>query len=156
MRKIIFLLLFFISANSFAQEGFFKVPAKFYTTIDSLKTLKCCDSNFYALALIYEIPLYELPYSEIDLKDYIEKQTEEGYIDSYIQNLIDSYYDMKPSIRNKITKSCYKLNTEYKITKDETEENFYWIEGTLKIKIMFQSDDPNFFKPWWKKLFKSK
>jgi hypothetical protein len=88
MRKIIFLLLFFISANSFAQEGFLKVPSKFYTTIDSLKTFNCCDSNFYAFSLIYDIPLYELPYSEIDLKDYIQKQTEEEHIDFYIQNLI--------------------------------------------------------------------
>jgi beta-lactamase class D len=92
----------------------------------------------------------------LDIDDYVFNVTQDGYLDSYIQDLVDAYYKIKPSIRKQITKSCFKLSTDYKINQDLTEDGNYWIEGTLKITIHFQSDDKYFGCPWWKKIFKPK
>jgi hypothetical protein len=156
MRKIIILIFLFISANSLAQEGFFKVPARFYSIIDSTHKLQCCDSSYHGYGLSYEIPLYELPYDKLDIDDYVFNVTQDGYLDSYVQDLVDAYYKMKPSIRKQMTKSCFKLKTDYKVNHDITADGNYWIEGTLKITIHFQSDDKYFGYPWWKKIFKIK
>ena len=152
MRKFLALLLFFVITNTFAQEGFYKVPARFYSIIDTAHTLQCCDSGKGAYSIYYEIPLYELPYNRLDMEDYVFNVTQDGYLDSYVQDLVDAYYKIKPSVRKQITKSCFKLKTDYKVTHDVTADGNYWIEGILKITIHFQSDDKYFGLPWWKKI----
>jgi len=96
----------------------------------------------------------EFPYDKVDLEDYESKHTDDDFMNAYIDNLVEAYYKIKPSIRNKITKSCYTIKTNFDINRDVTNDGFYWVEGTLTIKFIFQTDDKNFSKPWWKKLFK--
>jgi hypothetical protein len=115
--------------------------------------LQCCDSGYYGRVLTYDIPLYELPYDKIDINEYENQFTEGDYLDFYAENLVEAYRNIRPSIRNKITKSCFKLKTDYKITKDITSDGLYWIEGTLHVRITLQSDDKYFGCPWWKKIF---
>ena len=148
LNKIFFTTLLFISSNLvFGQEGYKKLPARFYSLIDSTHKFNCCDSGYSGISLTYEIPLYELPYSIIDLKEYEDFQMAGNYIDSYVQDLVDAYFRIKPKIRNQITKSCYKLDVDYKISKDLTDDGYFWVEGTLKIKITFQSNQKDFGKP---------
>jgi hypothetical protein len=152
MKKIIFVLILAFPFNVFGQESFYKLSSKFYSLIDSSHKLKCCDSAFSGITLTYDIPLYEIPQSIVDLKEYEEQISNGDYLDFYAHNLADGYYNIKPSMRRKITKSCYKMSVDYKIHQDFTGESLYWVEGNLRIKIIFQSDDPNFCRPWWCKL----
>lgn len=154
MKNILLvIILISISNTILAQNGYKEFIKRFYSKIDSAKTLKCCDSNHHGFSLVYEIPLLELPYEEIDLVDYEEKNSSDGFVDSYVMDLIDGYYNMNPSLRKKITRSCYDLSVSYNITKNIKDEDLYWIGGTLKVKISFQGEEVNFCLPWWKRVF---
>lgn len=153
MKNILLLfLLFCLTLDGYSQNGYHKFAQYFYSQIDSSKKLVCCDSNHYGFALIYEIPLMELPYDELDLKDYEERNSEDELVKMYASDLVESYEKLNPSIKDKITKSCYTLKVDYVINKDVTCDGLYWVEGKLKIKITFQSDDKNFYIPWWRKI----
>jgi len=154
MKKFFILIFLFLSFQSYGQKGFTKYASKFYSIIDSTHKLDCCDSCSYGISITYEIPLLEFPYDKVDLEDYESKHTDDDFMNAYIDNLVEAYYKIKPSIRNKITKSCYTIKTNFDINRDVTNDGFYWVEGTLTIKFIFQTDDKNFSKPWWKKLFK--
>ncbi len=153
MKKI--LLLFFIfclTQIGYSQNGYHKFAQYFYSQIDSSKKLVCCDSNHYGFALIYEIPLMEFPYDELDLKNYEERNSDDDFIKMYVSDLVESYNKLKPSVKDRITKSCYTLKVDYVINKDLTHDGLYWVEGKLKFKINFQGEDKNFCLPWWKKI----
>jgi hypothetical protein len=157
MKKVLVLFFIFLSSNLLAQEsGFYKVPKRFYSSIDSLKILQCCDSNYHSISISYDIPLYEFPYEKIDLVDYESQVSQDGYLNCYVDDLVSAYYEINPTIRKQITKSCYKLQTTYKITQDVTADGYFWIEGTLKVTIYFQSDNKYFQYPWWKKILRIK
>jgi hypothetical protein len=153
MKNILLSFLFLGTiTNLFGQNDYQKFVNKFYSKIDSTKQLKCCDSNHHGFSLVYEIPLMELPYDKVDLKDFEERNSDDDYVNSYVDDLVEAYYKVKPSIRKQITKSCYHLDVDYKINKNIAQDGFYWIEGNLKIKISFQGEDPDFCLPWWRKI----
>jgi len=152
MKNILSLFFIFLASNICAQTGYENFAKLFYSKIDSSHKLVCCDSNHYGFSLIYEIPLMEIPYDELDLKDFEIINSEDSYVEMYVDDLVHFYEKIKPSTRDKITKSCYTLNVDYNINKDVTRDGLYWVDGTLKIKVFFQADDKNFFLPWWKKI----
>jgi hypothetical protein len=143
-----------VSVNLFAQDTYRKYATKFYSRIDSSRRLQCCDSGYNGIYIVCEIPLLEFPYSGLDIKDYEERHSDDGYVDSYVDDLVDAYNKIKPSLRSKITKSCYSMSVDYRINQDLTFSGLYWIEGSLRVKFSFQSEDKDFALPWYKKLFR--
>jgi len=153
MRKIFILFSFFICSLSFGQ-GYYEIPNKFYPRIDSMRTLDCCDSGYSSIKIIYDIPLYEYPiFDNLDIKEYEMKVMDESYVDILVQNLVDAYYEISPSKRKEISKSCFKIKEKYNIEFDKTGANIYWVEGILTITFIFQSEDKYFGQPWFKKLY---
>lgn len=154
MKYLFILFSLFLASDLLGQDTYDKYVSKFYSRIDSTRKLQCCDSNYHGFSLSYDIPLLELPYEKLDLEDYEKRNLDDSYLESYVEYLVESYYKLKPSIRDKVTKSCYSLKIDYKIEKDLTYDGLYWVEGTLKIRFSFQSEDKNFCLPWYERLFK--
>lgn len=154
MKKI-FILLFFICYQTFGQSGnYYEIPKRFYSRIDSLKKLNCCDSGKAALILSYDVPLFQYPiFDKLDIEEYEVKVMDEGYIEIVVQELVDAYNKINPKLKNKITKSCFTLKENYKIEYETTGSGIYWVEGSLKVTLSFQSDDKHFFQPWYKRLY---
>jgi hypothetical protein len=154
MRKLLILFLL-LSYQTFGQsDGYYEIPKRFYSRIDSLKKLDCCDTGKAAISLSYEIPLFQYPiFDKLDIEEYEQKVMDEGYVEILVQELVDAYYNIKPKLRNKITRSCFTLKENYKIEYEKTGSGIYWVEGTLKVTLNFQSEDKYFCQPWYKRLY---
>ena len=152
MKNLLCILTIFIINNSFGQYN--QLVSKFYQKIDSTHKLVCCDSCASSYAITYKIPLHEYPiHDKMSIQEYENVVMNEGYLDGIVQDLVDSYKKIKPSTRNKFTKSCYIMSEDYKIHHDQSSD-IYWFEGTLTLTIKFQGNDKYSFIPWYLRIFK--
>jgi hypothetical protein len=153
MKNFILLLFLCLVTNVYSQDTYQQVVDKFYQRIDSLHKFQCSDTGVYSYAFTMNVPLYELPMdSRIDLTEY-ENTVMMGYSDVVVDDLVNFYYSICSDTRKKFTKSRYKFSEHYTVEHNDSN-GLYWVDCTLKFTFLFQSDNPEDFKPWWKKLFK--
>lgn len=153
MKNTLIIIFLIISNLSFGQTtGYDLIAQKFYTKIDPMKNLGCCDSCKGGIKIKYEIPLYQYPqFDKLDLEAYENQVMDEGYIEFAVSELQKNYYELRQSTRNKITRSCFTIKEKYNIEHDRTGSGIYWVEGKLIVTFTFQGEENYLDLPWWKK-----
>ena len=155
MKSILTISIILITNFCFAQSDFYtRIVKKFYSKIDSSRNLGCCDSSKMSYTTTYKIPLPEYPiFDKLDIQEYESKVMDDDMIELITMDLVSFYNKIKPSIRNNITKSCYKIKEHYTVECDRTGSHIYWVEGYLIISFTYQGKGEYFGQPWWKKTY---
>ena len=152
MRKFIttLLLLLFVSVSTFGQDWAESVSKKFYSKIDPLKKLDCCDKLSGAMSIDYTHLNYEFPLqsSENLIGDYYSQVMDSATIDIIVKDMVDSYYEIPKKFRDDIVRSCFNIDTKTTI-ENKYNSDLYFVEGKVHFSFMFQTNKPykrNIFK----------
>lgn len=153
MKKILIIFSLFFSLDSFGQDWCDRIAGRFYSRIDSSKSLKCCEPKVDGLTIEYNLSLYELPYSSSKeaCENYYTDVVDSMYIDMMVDQLVISYNKMPSRIRNRIRKSCYDIDMVSKTT-SSLNSQLIWVEGNLSLRFNFQLDRP-YKRSFIKKIF---
>lgn len=143
MKKILTLLLFFVSTNTFAQDWAEKISKKFYSTIDSSKKLSCCDRVNNCISISYEFPTYEMPYNSPEeiFDQHYNEVIDSLTINTIVKDLVGCYNKIPKKFRTKFTKSCFSIDTKTEVSHGYQGELFF-AEGKIYFVFSFQMDKP--------------
>ena len=154
MKTFLTILTIIIFFPVFGQNWKDSVAKKFYTRIDPLRKLDCCDKNSNCISVRYHFPTYEMPYNSgtESVENYFTNVIDSMEIEDIVSNLVKTYNKIPSKLRNNFTKSCYIVETEMKITENLTGSGLVFTEGEIHFFFGFQMDKP-YNRPAWKKLF---
>jgi len=154
MKSFLTILILVISLPLFGQEWKDSVAKKFYTKIDPLRKLDCCDKNSNCISVKYNFPTYELPYNSGThaLEKHFLIVIDSIMVEDIVSDLVKTYNNIPSKLRNNFTKSCYTIETELKIIENLTSSGLVFADGEVHFFFSFQMDKP-YNRPAWKKLF---
>jgi hypothetical protein len=140
MKKLLFVLFFFISFSSFSQDWSKKIVGNFYSRIDPSKSLQCCDTSKNKEMIKVSFLLPEMVYSRdsFNINQYYGEMMTKEKIDEVSSKLVATYYRKYSDKKIKtLKKSCYTIYISNNVQDDITCDVIY-IVGRIYLTIKFE------------------
>lgn len=140
MKKLLFVILFFISFSSYSQDWSKDITGNFYSRIDPSKSLQCCDTSKNKEIIKISFLLPEMVYFRegFNINQYYEEMMTKEKINEISSKLVATYYRKYSDKKIKtFKKSCYMVFVSNNLQDDITCDVIYLV-GRVYLTIKFE------------------